>query len=56
MAARNRVGTEAYTALWAGYENPIPTRFLAPIDCSKIPALDSYNTRVQRVLNELLTV
>jgi hypothetical protein len=22
------------------YNNPIPTRFLAPIDCSKIPALD----------------
>jgi hypothetical protein len=21
------------------YDNPIPTRFLAPIDCSKIPAL-----------------
>jgi hypothetical protein len=21
------------------YENPIPPRFLAPIDCSKIPAL-----------------
>jgi hypothetical protein len=23
------------------YDNPIPTRFLAPIDCLKIPALDS---------------
>jgi hypothetical protein len=23
------------------YDNPILTRFLAPIDCSKIPALDS---------------
>ncbi len=22
------------------YDNPIPTRFLAPIDCSKIPALN----------------
>jgi hypothetical protein len=22
------------------YDNPIPTRCLAPIDCSKIPALD----------------
>ncbi len=21
------------------YANPIPTRFLAPVDCSKIPAL-----------------
>jgi hypothetical protein len=25
----------------AGRYNPIPTRFLAPIDCLKIPALDS---------------
>jgi hypothetical protein len=25
----------------AGTTNPIPTRFLAPIDCSKIPALTS---------------
>jgi hypothetical protein len=23
------------------YDNPIPVRFLAPIDCSKIPALYS---------------
>ena len=23
------------------YDNPIPTRFLAPIDCLKIPAQDS---------------
>jgi hypothetical protein len=23
------------------YDNPIPTRFLAPIDCLKIPALDA---------------
>jgi hypothetical protein len=22
------------------YDNPIPTHFLAPIDCSKIPALE----------------
>ncbi len=22
------------------YDNPIPTRFLAPIDCLKIPALN----------------
>jgi hypothetical protein len=22
------------------YDNPVPTRFLAPIDCSKIPSLD----------------
>jgi hypothetical protein len=24
------------------YDNPIPTQFLAPIDCSKIPALSPY--------------
>ncbi len=26
-------------SLAARYDNPIPTRFLAPIDCLKIPAL-----------------
>jgi hypothetical protein len=29
----------AYVAWRPGTTNPIPTRFLAPIDCSKIPAL-----------------
>jgi hypothetical protein len=29
----------AYVASRAGYDNPIPTRFLAPVDCLKIPAL-----------------
>jgi len=28
----------AYVA-WRAGDNPIPTRFLAPIECSKIPAL-----------------
>ncbi len=27
-------------SLAAQYDNPIPTRFLGPIDCLKIPALD----------------
>jgi hypothetical protein len=29
----------AYVATRVGYDNPIPNRFLAPIDCFKIPAL-----------------
>jgi hypothetical protein len=28
-------------ALVGQYDNPIPARFLAPMDCSKIPALTS---------------
>jgi hypothetical protein len=47
MGARNRVGTElsyllssSLCSLAARYVNPIPTRrFLAPINCYKIPAL-----------------
>ncbi len=45
--ARNRVGTELSSrparlcSLAGRYDNPIPTRFLAPIDCYKIPAQDS---------------
>ncbi len=45
MEARKRVSTElsyrtASQARLAGrYENPIPTRFLSSINCSKIPAL-----------------
>jgi hypothetical protein len=35
MGARNRVGV----GLAGRYYNPIPTQFLAPIDCSEIPAL-----------------
>ncbi len=41
MVARNRVGTElSYRpASLAGWkDSPIPIRFLAPTDCSKIPA------------------
>jgi hypothetical protein len=42
MEARNRVGTKlSYrpASLCSRYDNPIPTRFPAPIDCSKITAL-----------------
>ncbi len=28
-----------YTSLAGRYDNPIPSRFLAPIDCLKIPAM-----------------
>ncbi len=31
----------AQGSLAVGYDNPIPTRFLAPIDCFKIPANDA---------------
>jgi len=45
MGARNRVGTAlsyrhaSLCSLAGRYDNPIPTRFLAHIDCFKIPAL-----------------
>ncbi len=45
MGARNGVGTElsyrpaSLCSLAGRYDNPIPSRFLALIDCSKIPAL-----------------
>jgi hypothetical protein len=29
----------AYYSLAGRYDNPVPARFLSPIDCSKIPAL-----------------
>jgi hypothetical protein len=31
------------------YENPIPTRFLASIDCIKIPALVSFSAADMRI-------
>ncbi len=31
------------------YDNPVPTRFLAPVDCSKIPALSRHEKRRVRV-------
>ncbi len=45
MGARNRVGTKlsyrptCLCSLAGRYDNLIPTWLLAPIDCSKIPAL-----------------
>jgi hypothetical protein len=46
MGARNRVGiglsyhSASLFSLAGRYDNPIPTRFLARIDCLTIPALD----------------
>jgi hypothetical protein len=46
MGAKKRVGTELSDrparlySLAGRYDNPFPTMFLAPIDCSKIPALN----------------
>ncbi len=35
------IDSASLSSLAGRYDNPIPTRFLAPIDCSKIPALPS---------------
>ncbi len=32
------------------YDNPIPTQFLAPIDCLKIPAQSAYSVPVLKVV------
>jgi hypothetical protein len=42
---RNRfqgIDSAKLCSLMGRYDNPIPTRFLAPIGCSKIPALGSF--------------
>jgi hypothetical protein len=52
--ARNQVGTESsyrpasLNSLTGRYDNTIPTRFLAPIDSSKIPGLDGEDGTVHR--------
>jgi hypothetical protein len=33
-----------YNSLAGRYDNPIPTRFLTRMDCSKIPALEEKTT------------
>jgi hypothetical protein len=43
MEPRNRfrgIDSDSLYSLAGRYENPIPTWFLAPIECSKIPALE----------------
>jgi hypothetical protein len=37
-----RTNSASICSLAGRYDNPIPTRFLAPLDCLKIPALDRY--------------
>jgi len=34
-----RIDSDSLCGLAGRYDNPIPTRFRAPIDCSKFPAL-----------------
>ncbi len=51
MEPRNRfqgIDSASLCSLAARYENPIPTWFLAPIDCSKIPAQEPWATICQR--------
>ncbi len=36
--------------LAGGYDNPIPTQFLAPIDCLKIPAQSAFSVPVLKVV------
>ncbi len=66
MWARNRVGTAlsyrpaSLCSLAGQYDNPIPTRFLAHIDCSKIPALvqerqEAYKFELCKVGNKLIS-
>jgi hypothetical protein len=42
------INSPAYVAWRAGTTSPIPTRFLAPIDCLKIPALKCCGVLVRR--------
>jgi hypothetical protein len=45
MEPRNRfqgINSASLCSLAGRYDNPIPTRFLAPIDCLKIPAQYMY--------------
>ncbi len=45
MEPRNRfqgIDPASLCSLAGRYDNPIPTRFLATIDCSKIPALNPF--------------
>jgi hypothetical protein len=38
LQRRSGIASASLRSLAGRYDNPIPTRFLAPIDCSKIPA------------------
>jgi hypothetical protein len=50
MERRNRfhvIDSAGLCSLAGQYYSPIPTQFLASIDCLKIPALDSGHTSLQ---------
>ncbi len=50
MEPRNRfqgMNSASLCSLAGRYDNPIPTRFLAPLDCLKIPALCNTNKSVE---------
>jgi hypothetical protein len=50
MEPRNRFQGMNSAILCSRYDNPIPPRFLPPIDCSKIPAPVSFTTGSRRKL------
>ncbi len=41
-AQEERMNSASLCSLVGRYDNPIPTRFLAPLDCLKIPAVCVY--------------
>jgi hypothetical protein len=46
MEPKNRfqgMNSASLCSLAGRYDNPVPTRFLAPIDCLKIPAQETRN-------------
>jgi hypothetical protein len=48
MEPRNRfqgMNSASLSSLAGRYDNPIPTRFLAPIDCLKIPAQEEVDVK-----------
>ena len=61
MDLRNRfhgIDSASLCSLAGRYDNPIPTWLLAPIDCSKIPALieESVGRKVWRTLERALDI
>jgi hypothetical protein len=47
------IDVNSLCSLAGWYENPIPTRFLAPIDYSKIPAVAQIYRRESRLKRDL---
>jgi len=46
------IDSASLCSLAGRYDNPIPTHFLAPVDCSKIPALISDGGRFKPAFAE----